>query len=74
MKPARVLLQRLSSEPVAKPKEASGITGLSMVSSYQLIGDFERLNILSEITETNETVSSCFVNTSICSLGACLNT
>jgi Fic family protein len=50
MKPAQVLLHSLFSEPLVRPDEVARITGLSMVSSYKLIEDFERLNILKEIT------------------------
>lgn len=50
MKPAQALLHSLFSEPLVRPDEVATITGLSMVSSYKLIEDFERLNILKEIT------------------------
>lgn len=50
MKPAQLLLHSLFSEPLVRPDEVARITGLSMVSSYKLIEDFERLKILKEIT------------------------
>lgn len=50
MKPAQTLLYRLFSEPIVRPDEVATITGLSKVSSYKLIADFERLGILREMT------------------------
>jgi len=50
MKAAQELLTSLFSSPVVRPDEVAAITGLSMVSSYKLIEDFERLGILAEIT------------------------
>ncbi|NJN43097.1 MAG: Fic family protein [Flammeovirgaceae bacterium] len=50
MKPAQVLLNRLFVAPVIRPDEVASITGLSIVSAYKLIEDFERLHILKEIT------------------------
>ncbi len=50
MKPAQALLHSLFTEPLVRPDEVAKITGLSMVSSYKLIEDFVRLNILKEIT------------------------
>jgi Fic family protein len=50
MKQAQALLHRLFSEPVVRPDEVANITGLSRVSAYRLIEDFERLKILREMT------------------------
>lgn len=50
MKPAQALLHQLFSEPIVRPGQVAAITGLSMVSSYKLLEDFERLSILKEFT------------------------
>ncbi|HPJ63541.1 Fic family protein [Lentimicrobium sp.] len=47
---AQVLLQLLFMDPVIRPDKVAQLTGLSMVSAYKLIEDFERLKILREIT------------------------
>ena len=50
MHSAQKLLQRLFEDPIIRPDEVSKITGLSLVSAYKLVEDFERLNILREVT------------------------
>ncbi len=44
------LLTYLFSNPVVKAEDVSQATGLTKVSSYKLINDFEKLGILKEIT------------------------
>lgn len=48
---AQLLLQHLFTNPVVRPAEVAEITSLSLVSSYKLIDDFERLKILLPIGE-----------------------
>lgn len=48
---AQLLLQHLFTNPVVRPAEVAEITGLSLVSAYKLIDDFERLKILLPIGE-----------------------
>ncbi|MES2617405.1 MAG: Fic family protein [Bacteroidota bacterium] len=48
MHSAQKLLSSLFNDPVVRPDEVSKITGLSLVSSYKLIEDFEKLGILLE--------------------------
>ncbi len=50
MAKAQLLLQRLFIDPVIRPSQVAELTGLSLVSSYKLIEDFENQNILHEIT------------------------
>jgi Fic family protein len=50
MHSAQVLLQSLFIDPVVRPEKVAQLTGLSMVSVYKLIDDFENLKILREIT------------------------
>lgn len=50
MPQAQTLLIHLFSEPFIRPNEVAEATGLSLVSSYKLIADFERLGILREVT------------------------
>lgn len=50
MPQAHALLQHLFTEPVIRPSEVADVTGLSAVSSYKLIDDFEKLKILKEMT------------------------
>lgn len=47
---AQVLLQSLFVDPVVRPERVAQLTGLSMVSVYKLIEDFEKLKILRELT------------------------
>lgn len=44
------LLQYLFSQPLVRADKVAEFTGLSMVSSYKLIEDFEKLGILKETT------------------------
>lgn len=46
MKVAQALLLHLFNNPFIRPKEVAEVTGLSQVSAYALIEDFERLGIL----------------------------
>ena len=41
---------QLFKTPVMRPDEVARATGLSAVSAYKLIADFEKLGILKEIT------------------------
>jgi Fic family protein len=50
MPKAQLLLQHLFTSPVVRPEEVAKITSQSLVSSYKLIENFERLNILKEMT------------------------
>ncbi|EPG65759.1 Fic family protein [Leptospira wolffii] len=50
MNTALVLMLRLFNQPLIRPVEVAEITGQSLVSTYSLIEDFVRLNILKEIT------------------------
>ena len=50
MPQAQVLLQRLFTDPVIRPTEVAKVTGLSQVSAYKLLDDFEELKILKEMT------------------------
>jgi len=50
MPSAQVLLQSLFIDPVVRPDRVAQLTGLSLVSAYKLIEDFEKLNILREVT------------------------
>lgn len=50
MHSAQTLLDHLFSNPIVRPTEVSEVTGLSLVSSYKLIEDLEKLKILTEIT------------------------
>jgi len=50
MQSAQVLLQSLFVDPVVRPDRVAQLTGLSLVSTYKLIEDFERLKILREVT------------------------
>lgn len=47
---AQVLLQSLFIDPVVRPEKVAQLTGLSLVSAYKLIAQFEELKILREIT------------------------
>ncbi len=47
---AQILLHHLFINPVIRPDEVAKLTELSLVSSYKLIEDFERLKILREVT------------------------
>lgn len=49
---AELLLQHLFSNPVVRPMEVAEITGLSLVSSYKLLDDFQKLKILKTLTES----------------------
>lgn len=53
MSSAQILLHQLFINPIIRPDEVAKSTGLSLVSAYKLIEDFERLKILKEITGTN---------------------
>lgn len=48
MPQANTLLQHLFSAPVIKPAQVAAVTGLSTVSAYKLLEDFEQLGILYE--------------------------
>lgn len=48
MPQANTLLQHLFSAPVIKPAQVATVTGLSAVSAYKLLEDFEQLGILYE--------------------------
>lgn len=50
MPSALVLLQSLFVDPVVRPDRVAQLTGLSLVSTYKLIEDFEKLKILREVT------------------------
>jgi Fic family protein len=50
MQSAQILLHSIFIDPVVRPDKVAHITGLSMVSTYKLIEDFERLKILREVT------------------------
>jgi len=50
MQSAQVLLQSLFVDPVVRPDRVAQLTGLSLVSTYKLIEDFEKLKILREVT------------------------
>jgi Fic family protein len=50
MHSAQILLSHLFKNPVIRPDEIAQTTDLSAVSAYKLLADFERLNILKEIT------------------------
>jgi Fic family protein len=50
MHSAQILLSHLFKNPVVRPDEIAQTTGLSAVSAYKLLADFERLKILKEIT------------------------
>ena len=50
MPSAQLLLQSLFIDPVVRPEKVAQLTGLSMVSAYKLIVQFEELKILREIT------------------------
>jgi len=50
MHSAQLLLNHLFINPVIRPHEVAEHTGLSLVSSYKLIEDFEKLKILREIS------------------------
>lgn len=50
---AQLLLNHLFSHPVVRPAEVAEITGISLVSSYKLINDFEKLKILKPMS-TNQ--------------------
>ena len=50
MQSAQVLLQSLFVDPVVRPDRIAQLTGLSLVSTYKLIEDFEKLKILREVT------------------------
>ena len=50
MQSAQVLLQSLFVDPVVRPDKVAQLTGLSLVSTYKLIEDFEKLKILREVT------------------------
>lgn len=50
MQSAQVLLQSLFIDPVVRPEKVAQLTGLSLVSAYKLIVQFEDLKILREIT------------------------
>ncbi len=47
---AKTLFNYLFDYPVIRPDKVAEITGLSQVSAYKLIEDFERLKILKEMT------------------------
>lgn len=47
---AKILLDYLYQQPIVGADDVANVTKLSLVSSYKLIEDFRRLNILSEIT------------------------
>ena len=47
---AQILMHQLFKTPVMRPDEIARATGLSAVSAYKLIGNFEKLGILKEIT------------------------
>ncbi len=47
---AKTLFNYLLDYPVIRPDKVAEITGLSQVSAYKLIEDFERLKILKEMT------------------------
>ena len=53
MSSAQILLHQLFINPIIRPHEVAKLTGLSLVSVYKLIEDFERLKILKEITGAN---------------------
>lgn len=53
MPSAQILLHQLFVDPIIRPDEAASLTGLSLVSTYKLIEDFERLKILKEISGNN---------------------
>ena len=50
MQSAQLLLQSLFVDPVVRPDRIAQLTGLSLVSTYKLIEDFEKLKILREVT------------------------
>ena len=50
MQSAQLLLQSLFVDPVVRPDRVAQLTGLSLVSTYKLIEDFEKLKILREVT------------------------
>lgn len=50
MHTAQTLLDHLFKNPIIRPPEVAKVTGLSLVSSYKLIEDFEKLKILTEMT------------------------
>lgn len=50
MPQAQVLLDHLFTNPVIRPAQIAKITGLSIVSAYKLLDDFEELKILREMT------------------------
>jgi Fic family protein len=50
MHSAQKVMQYLFQNPVIRPEEIFRITGLSAVSGYKLLDDFEAQNILTEIT------------------------
>lgn len=47
---AQTLLQYLFSNPMVRPDEIASLTSQSLVSTYKLIEDFQRLGILKEVT------------------------
>jgi len=50
MPQAQILLDRLFTDPVIRPAQVAKVTGLSFVSAYKLLDDFEKLKILKEMT------------------------
>jgi len=50
MSSAQLLLQSLFNDPVVRAEKVAELTKLSMVSSYKLIENFEKLKILREVT------------------------
>jgi Fic family protein len=50
MPQAHALLNHLFKEPLIRPLEVAKVTGLSAVSAYKLLDDFEELKILREMT------------------------
>ncbi|MDX1941671.1 MAG: Fic family protein [Saprospiraceae bacterium] len=46
----KILFDYLLDYPIIRPEKVAEITGLSQVSAYKLIEDFERLKILKEMT------------------------
>lgn len=50
MQNAKTLLDYLFDYPIIRPEKVAECTGLSLVSAYKLIEDFERLGILKEMT------------------------
>lgn len=50
MPQAQMLLQHLFTNPVIRPAQVAKVTGLSQVSAYKLLDDFEKLKILKEMT------------------------